>query len=205
MILNKTLLAHSKIASRDDLRPILQAIKIENGTHAVSTDGFKLLKTPLPQVEFSDLPNMPGYKNVDIKDALIPMKSLETAIKQIPKKSTLPILQNTWTVESAQEETIRLISTDLESVNVPEIRKIEGEFPNYQIIIDSVEEEPIKSKIAVNAQLMVEIMQAFVLAGVANNIVTMEIRSSDKAIIIRGENEGKEKVLGLIMPVRIDE
>ena len=202
MLLDKKITALCSIASKEEGRPILQSIKLAN-SKAITTDGFRLLEIELPKWEGyqEELPSTGHDPLVNDEPYLILASELKKALDMIPKKSTLPILGYAWTAKSSMENTVKIVSTDLSTLNAPEIRLVEGSFP---------ETEKVKPtgksvfEISVNAVLLAELLTAMVKAGAgenSNNPVKLKFYL-DKPIMLEAATQDKRKITGLLMPVR---
>lgn len=89
-----------------------------------------------------------------------------------------------------------LVSTNLSSVNKEKFNIIDGEFPEYGKIIP---ENNLKAVVKLDMGKLKQICDIFKKIKVDRAI--LELREENEVIVIRGENNQKQKVLALLMPI----
>lgn len=197
MILNKQILGACLVASKDENKPALSSVLIKDN-HAIATDGYRLIDIELPKLNPKELPNMGIYE--DMAEALLDSQGLKKALTKIPKKTELPILENTWTVKGTMENTVNFVSTDLDTIENTTVKTRDvKEYPHYEKIIP-VQGDNLKAKVTVSVELMINQLQAFLKAGA--DLVTLEIREPLNPIGMYAKNSPETKISGLLMPVR---
>jgi len=204
MILNKKAIGACMIASQDTLRPALACVKIEE-KRMIGADGYKMIiierNTEVNNFNHEDLPNMGTV--VKNEEYLLNASQLKVALQRIPKKTDLPILKNIWTIESERDNQVKVISTDLSSNSIDYIEKCDANYPNVDIIIPT--SEPIAT-ISFSIPYMIELLKAIDIAGAkeTSSIVTVEIHDKLAPIMLRSIDSNKNKITGLLMPVRVE-
>lgn len=194
--LDKKVSAVCKIASKDTMRPILNGVLLKEGK-AIATDGYRLMQVKLSNgINSDDLPNT-GHEPYTPDAVVIPAKELERAVKLAPKKASLPVLTNAWTAKS-KEGYIRIVSTNLETTNAPEIKLVEGDFPDVSKVQPKT---PVKALVRVNPLLLAELLEAMQQAteGGYGSYIEVELRTENEPIVLRTSDGNAE---GLLMPIR---
>ncbi len=202
MLLDKKLTAVCTIASKEEGRPVLQAVKLANGK-ATATDGFRLLEIDLPKWDKyeEELPTTGHEPLTNDEPYQILATELKKALDLIPTKTTLPILQHAWTAKGTRENTVKIISTNLETTNSPEFTLVEGNYPEVDKI--KPQEAPV-FEISVNAKLLAELLQAMVKAEPLANTVKMSFYDPLKVVKLEAQDFDKRNIVGYIMPVRAE-
>lgn len=195
MLLSKQLLQVAKIASKDDTRPVLTAIKVyrEDGkTVAVATDGYMLSEVIEDTPDSSDYPLlMDERKPVEVEEVLLPAKTAEKIGKAIVSKSAMPVLRY------ALLEGDRVSTTDLEEITSLGFRPIEGNYPDYRQLTPD-ENEVGRYVVHLDPALLKKALSQF---G-SERSVRLSISSSKLSpITLRSENEGVKKTV-VIMPLK---
>lgn len=155
--------AVSFAASTDQARPVLTSVLIEqseSGLLAVCTDGFRLSKLLISELQLIDSPSL-----------LIPAAALKEVCRIIKNKQVSSIL-----VSISQE--LKQALFVIESTEVY-VRLIEGEYPPYERIIPS----EFKTEVTCATQeLIAALKSALIFARDASNIVVFAI-SSEKVLL----------------------
>ncbi len=155
---NKWNLDVAKFASKESKRPILQSILVEPGS-TVATDGHQLVKVSAPnhEAKLENFPVIPGVSTVRLDgNFLLPASTALEVSKQIPRKSTIPVLQNAAVLDAGPDH-VGMVTTDLDSAKPVTVRKVKGTFPNYQTIIDDLEKVTVQSEVTLNGLLLGEL------------------------------------------------
>ncbi|MFA5013985.1 MAG: hypothetical protein WC549_00395 [Actinomycetota bacterium] len=202
MILDKKIMGVCSIASTDETRPILTGVLLKDNK-AIATDGYSLIETELPHIDNVETKLPPtGNQYINGETMLISAVQLSKVLTNIPNKPKLPILGYAWTAKSSNEKTVKIVSSDLETTNAPEIMTIEGNYPDYNKVKPVTE---VKAKITVNAKYLIKLLQAVIKTDPdqINNIVTIEVRSEKEPIVIKNGNGENSKTYAMQMPCRV--
>ncbi len=155
---NKWNLDVAKFASKDSTRLNLNSILVEPRA-TVATDGHQLVKVSAPnhETKLENFPVIPGVTMVrPTVNFLLPASTALEVSKQIPRKSTFPVLQNAAVLDAGTDH-VGMVTTDLDSAKPVTVRKVEGIFPNYQTIIDDLEKVTVQSEVTLNGLLLGEL------------------------------------------------
>ncbi len=155
---NKWNLDVAKFASKDSTRYSLNSILVEPGA-TVATDGHQLVKVSAPnhETKLENFPVIPGVTMVrPSANFLLPASTALEVSKQIPRKSTIPVLQNAAVLDAGPDH-VGMVTTDLDSAKPVTVRKVEGTFPSYQTVIDDLEKVTVQSEVKLNGLLLGEL------------------------------------------------
>jgi len=152
MLLNRTTLSLAKLAPKEESRYTLSAIAVEKDVAAV-TNGHYLVTFTHPKYFGEKLieesyPVTPGLTHRMVKDGetvLVARDAALAALKSIPKKSTIPILQN-----AAMSEDGKLVTNDLETVAQFK-SDVGGNFPNWRAVVPDY---PVAFEVCVSAEYL---------------------------------------------------
>lgn len=122
------------------------AIRIEQD-RTVATNGYYLAIVTVPKDEVRNFPDVPGHQTVPItKPVLFPVDVALNLAKEMPKKTTIPILQNAAPLavpdDEAGIERIGFVWTDLSTAHPTITRAVAGQFPDYTKYASTT--EPLK-------------------------------------------------------------
>jgi hypothetical protein len=207
--IDKSILAVAQFADKSDLRPALASVYIDN-EKMVATDSYKLLevKHTLRGEADNNAEGFPEIANVNRvrfleKPVLIPAKDILKKLK-LSTKQPLPVL-NTALLCNETEKTIALATTDLETSNVLQLKKVEADFPKYETMFPPAEN--IGASVLMDAKVLIEALTAFIEAGTRSNVrisiqKTEEGGDSLRAIMLTGLVEGKtDNRRAIVMPL----
>lgn len=201
MLLNKHNLAIASHAAQKSVREVLQAIYV-TPTHTVATDSYRLLEVELPeQVTNEQLPH--SMQSNDALPFLMRLDQAKQVEKAIPKKPILPILQNAVTSLKGEIATITT-SPDLSSEQTTVCTVINGNYPDYKRIVP--EGEPVAS-IKLNAGYLADMAGYIAKHSMGNDAgasqVIIEFHGYNKPIVCRAKTEEQQKIMGILMPLRM--
>jgi hypothetical protein len=131
MLLNKHNLNIHKFCATEESRYTLRAILVTK-KETVATDGHRLIRVTVPEMNDSLFPSVPEFKADDIDGRIL--LHADAAKASIPKgKQTIPVLS---TAKLGQEDgSARAVTTDLDLQHIVQGRKVEGEFPKWEAVI----------------------------------------------------------------------
>lgn len=205
-MLNKHNLSIRRFAPKEESRWTLQGIQI-TPQYTVVTNGHYLVKVTTPKVKVEDYPlnareTLEGFKpSVDFKPFILPTDAAKEIEKAIPKHKLIPIL-NHAAIDGPRTDgngSATITTTDLENTRVFTPHKIEGQFPNWEMVVPK--DEP-KVTFAVDASYLAKIADAAAkFSSHSNKRVKITIYGENTAIRFDVENHEQE-MMALLMPVR---
>ncbi|HZE87067.1 MAG TPA: hypothetical protein VE090_02555 [Methylomirabilota bacterium] len=204
MKIDKRILGVCDIASKESARPQLASVRFENGK-AVATDGYSLMVIEQEKIEDDEIPKVAGFDYVSVDGLSLPAQPLAKFVKEIKRNKFLPVLSTGWTVRN-EEGRVTLATTDLEETSIKEMKQPEGEYPNYQKVIDGeMKKEPVV-KISFDPIKMILLLQAMVKAGATScRPVTVRVSGDLNPIIITTQDGQEREIFALLMPMRTSE
>lgn len=194
--ITKDIIKAAKFASTDKDRPILTAVKITDKGYA-ATDSYKLIMIKNKGADINDFPivnNTEPVKEIS-KPLLIPAKDILAKLK-FPKNKNLSILEGGLLCNET-DKLLSIATTDLETSNILQLHKVEGDFPEYQKIVPI--DKPIAS-IKVNPTLLIECLEAF--TDEKENSVTIDLFGKYQPLIMTGADKTNDHIKALLMPKR---
>src|SRR3990172_42451 len=196
MLLDKISLAASE-ASENNGRPVLGCIKVTKDK-TTGTDGHILIEIANQTMQDDEFPLTSNCTPLVLRDnesILINAKDAVKIAKTIPKRSPLPILENAQLCQG--NGSLPVITTDLDSPTVHQIKPGEGTFPNTDIVWPKG--TPM-IEIGVNLKLLSKLVHCLQSAG--GEIARLSIYDALTAIKVDNVRPTDRKVSGLIMPYR---
>ena len=173
MFLNKHNLAIAALASKDQTRYALHGLHI-TPTETAATDGHCLGRVTLPDFPRGDFPVV-GVEESDkpFAPCIIPKDAADRLAKQLPKKASIPILENALVdIERSQGDTFRAVTTDRDTTQPLEVSKVEGEFPTLDNVMPTG--EPVLT-VGFNALLLAQVLKvAGSITDSQNRVVKLE-------------------------------
>ena len=161
--ITKDILKVAKFAHNDKNypRPILEGVHITNDV-IVSTNSHSLLEVKRDKAPKSeDFPIIPSQEIKPLKELeaplLIEAKQLLQNLK-IKTNKTLPILE-TAQLANLTDQTVNLVTTDLESCQNNAYRLIKGEYPDYTKIMP--ENLDNHTRVVVSTKYLKQMAEAF--------------------------------------------
>lgn len=139
-MLNRHNLNIAALCNKDDSRFTLSALYVTPEA-TIETDGHQMMMVTRPNLDPQQFPEIPGAVAVATHEAfLLGAEEAVKAGKSLPKKTTIPILQNAavTTVPSGEEDGTRygLVTTDLSTHQVfRQYSDKDRKFPDYKRVI----------------------------------------------------------------------
>ncbi len=208
-MLNKHNLSITQFATRDESRYTLNAILV-TPKETVATNGFTLARVTTPKgLKVENFPVTPGVKpSTTFRPFNLPLDAADTIRKAIPKKTTIPILDNVMIDGKATDakpddgtpDCAVLAVNDLENPQVFRPRKEEGKFPNWQAVIPK--REGAKAVFTLDARYLAK-LAAWVAKFADPRAPQICIRyyAKDKSIRFDAHTEDGQEFVGVIMPM----
>lgn len=201
---NKRFKGILEAASKDPGRYNLQKIKIYPDGKAEATDGHLLLQVPLTKMDLEEIPENLAQKHGPIEEPItISRDAIEKALKNAPKRSSLPALDYVYINKSNGE--ISLASTDLDTVQETVEKDNGNDWPDTSVIWPT--KKPF-FEIALQARLLGNIAKAASQLSADGCVkIKFAFRSRTDAVAFTfstGNGQG-EKVKGVLMPMRFED
>lgn len=195
MLVNQANLDVKMAASpKSETRIVLTGVNFDS-ERTTATNAHMLLSCELPKVDVAEYPAMAGTPQGESEfSAIVPLNGLK-----IKKSKHLPILNNALAVKAGG--VVSIATTDLESVQREDIRIIEGVYPPYKQVIPDEETKPVM-QIVLNAHYLAIIGEYFSRHD-ENGTAKISIYGEIAPVKFEGVTEQKQKIVGVIMPVRI--
>lgn len=186
----KSILAFSKVCSKNATRPILNTIKITEDKF-VGTNSFILLELNYEGLNVDDFPKGGAVpvRNIE-KPILLDAHKISKHVK-FPSSNTLEILGQALLCNETNDW-VSLMTNDLEVIREIKFRKHEGEFPDYEKILP-VDEG--RDSFSFDVNMMKDLCEALILAGKKN--VKLRVKDEHSGVLIHGDG-----FRSLIMPLR---
>lgn len=194
MLLNRSILGLAKLASKKQSRYTLQAIAVGK-EQAVATDGHIMAVVQTKPMDDSAMPVIEGMAPRTLADGeqvLVSAEAASAALKTIPKRSNLPILQN-----AAMGADGKLYTTDLENVSAFS-HKVEGKFPDWKAVIPR--EAPV-AEVSFDARKMIQLCDYIKQFSDAPCAVRLTIYSTQTAIRLDARTADGADITCLLMPL----
>jgi len=199
---NKNNLEVYKIVSKERCEGVLSGV-LFTGEATVATDTHLLIEVSTPNnQDIEDYPTSKEYIINEHKPFVIKADVVKNLIKDIPKNSSLPILENIVVAKSDDEEVASLVTADFTTVNVHKVKKLTGNYPDYKQLF--TKEDP-KTTIRLSPELLKKIAEFYCKTLEAKSYIDVLIYDEDKPVEFRGENTVTEQeIRALLMPMKRD-
>lgn len=207
MLLNKQSLGIAKLAPKEESRYTLNSILVTD-KETVTTDGHMLTRVShSAKMQAETFPVVPGQTGAPNGKGpiIIPASVALDALKTIPKKATIPILNNVAVYQSEDRETTTLVTTDMDSPRSYAIRKQTGQFPSWEAVWTS--KKP-SAEVTLDAKLLLQIAKAAVeFHDDKDQPASLRIQVFDAQTAVRFDIDNTETEQGfssIIMPLRAE-
>lgn len=181
----------------------------QNGVHITKnytevTNGHYAVRVSTPKDKekiVEEFPLLEGKKPVELKEGgcVISSTFAKAVGDAIPKNQDLPVLENTVTVESGDDD-VEFAVTDLEVTRFLRGKKLFGKFPNIDAAIPK---EDGKFIISVNADYLIKILQQYKKMKIET--VQLDFYGEDLAIKLSGTDKDKDQdCSAVLMPVKTE-
>lgn len=205
VFLDKSARALLPFVSRDVTREILTAVHV-TPDYCEATDSYRLVRIT-HRDQMTDPENYPRVagrsvvSEVPASGVCIPAESIQKALAGIPKKKSLPVLEQV--ALEITDHYANLTTTDLEQTVTNQARLIEGTFPNVQQLIESFtpKDGDTSVTVAFNATFLKEVAAAVEKFG-RNVPIEITLQDPLKPALIRAKNENGQTLTAILMSVR---
>jgi len=202
-----------KLASKDETRTALCGLYIDRDT-TVITDGHKLVtitSQPKPQEDWPA--NSIPWEKDDSAPFIISREQVEKALKNLPRKASMPILQNVAIGKIENEEgrkDVACQTTDLDNTDKVEGREIEATFPNYKQVIPPYLDDTLYQSIGISAGYLKEICTVLEKYNNSKKVVLHIAKETKKQtmpenqpIVLTADDEEGTEAMAVIMPMKL--
>lgn len=200
MLLNRSTLKLASLTSKEASRYTLQGIYIED-KQATVTDGHILVTVTHSNTAHTEdhFPATDGLEHAKVTgDAavLVHRDAALAALKLLPKRSSIPVLQH-----AAMSTDGKLFVNTLDSVQSFKHELI-GQFPNYRAVLPK--DEPI-AEVCFNAKLLKQLVDYFVSVDDERAVaVRLTVYGKEKPMRIDGRTTDEQDVIAFAMPIKAD-
>lgn len=215
-MLNKHNLSLASLASKETSRFTLNGILV-TPTETVETDGHQLCTVSMQKTDTEAVPSPTGVDFAavaDWKPFILPAGEALDIAKALPKKSTIPILQNAFIGSKTDVNgTAQIAVTNLDQFRVFNPRKLEGNFPDWKRVIPKPEENPPALCVSIDAALLARVLkqvesfrgdvrQPFCRMYFWGDKKESGVLLCNNAIRIDADNDTGQHFTGVVMPGR---
>jgi len=194
MLVNKkALVLREVLEKRNDILGNLYVTKEK----VVATDSKMVLELKNPDQKLTkDFPQLSNLNSTE-KPCLLSPQTLAKIEKNLPKKTSLPIIENFIIGEN--EKDINIFTTDLENSVIISQKRVEGDYPEIEKYYP--QSEPIL-KIILNVNLLKKLTKVIEkLSNVEHLGIEFSFFSSHSPVVINyASNETKIK--GMLLPMK---
>jgi hypothetical protein len=206
MLLNRHNLNIAKLASKVRSRFTLDAIRI-TPNETVVTDGHCLMTVSTVQLPASTFPDTAnGLTPVDDwKPFNLSAKNALKALGNLPKRSTLPVLECAAITINGDTNNPQVITNDLENTASYHCEE-SASFPDWERVMPKREDMPFV--IGLDARLLRALLDQFISLSESSAKtkvpVTFRFKNGNSAVLMESHNS-EQKMVGVLMPFRIEE
>lgn len=197
MLYNKHNLAVARIAAREaNGRKEITGVYFTRDKTA-ATDRFRLLEITAPAgLKPEDFPQVQGSSAMrGVKPFIVDAKGLK-AVKLPSKQASLPIL-NTFAIKHLDDKRADFIVSDLETAQVHSVRRVEGEFPDYEKLFPA--EKP-EMELTINGHIFAELLE--IISELDNSRqVKIKLYGATRPVVLEVAGVS-QKGRALIMPIK---
>ncbi len=209
-MLNKHNLNIAALASKEASRFSLAGIHVSKERTAV-TDGHVLMTVTRPTCAAATFPTPPGAPEAtdEHKPFIMPTADALAIAKQLPKKSSIPVILNAAIcVESPADSSrvVRILTTDLERSQTNNVRPVDGNFPDIQRVMPDASKS--KFRICLDVTKLISVLQQFDKfaneAGPNHKPVRLYFTDNQHAVRIDADGGDGQHMTGVVMPFRCE-
>ena len=193
MLYNKHNLAVAKFAAKDGRHEELASVLFSKEKTA-ATDSFRLL-----EVSVSTTGNAEEFPRVDGASAMRGCSPFMVSAKQVaelkPKGAkSLPITEFV-ALKHLDDKRVEFLTTDLESAQVKQARRVDGKFPDYERIFP---QGKAVAEVALNGKMLSELLKVM---SELHEQVRVKFYGKEKPLIFEC-GTAEQKARALLMPIK---
>lgn len=195
MLYNKFNLAVAKFAADEGREEFKCVLFTKDKT--VATDGVRLLEVSVNSaLKVEDFPQVNGLAAMRGCSPFLVGAKQVTDLKLKGAKG-LPITEMV-ALKHVDNERVEFLTTDLESSQVKQMRRVDGKFPDYEQIFPK--DDPV-AEVSVNGVKMAELLKVIGEMGDATGTVCIRFYGANKPIELRVQGVNQQ-ARGMMMPMR---
>ncbi len=206
MLLNKFSLAVASIASKEESRYSLPAIHVTKA-HTEATNGHIALRVTHPAQNLENYPEV-GQKPLaeDFTETLVSADDAKSALKNVPQEKSLTMLNHAHFGQNGTPDSFEIVTSDLSQVKRINCQKVEGKFPDINLVIPSASQRRAVT-VALNAKSLIELLKPLcAMSDEHNHCVEFTVYSPNTVVKIESRNIATgQNGMGLIMPLNLGE
>jgi DNA polymerase III sliding clamp (beta) subunit (PCNA family) len=202
-MLNKHNLSIANLTSKDASRYALGGILV-SPKRTAATDGHCLMVVDTPELSVQDFPAVDGVTPADdFTPFILPRDEALNLAKSLPKKTALPILRSAAVCRESDANGQAVFATsDMTSAQVFRPKKLEGTFPNIDMLIPDADKATLK--IQFNPNLLISVLKELApMAGDRLPYVTLSFTDKCSPVRIDVTSEQGQHAIAVIMPMNI--
>lgn len=209
MLIPKNVFPISAMCCTDSSRYALGGVCLERderGPVATATDGKALISVRWDEPATGEFPANAGDDSRKAGFAtIIPVKAWSEAAKSIPKKVTKSVLRNVLVEEPSANGTVRLATTDLESIKESKVKPCEGRFPKWRDAIPEHKRSEVAT-IWVDAALLAETLSTLAKMSTSDGVcrVMLQVPVNGESTIKIVQQEAGMTATAVVMPLSKD-
>ena len=206
LISKRTLDSVIPFAGKDDVRDILNGIRLESSGKLIATDGHMLgiftPGAPLPDTDFPNVGQLEGDQP-PLEPCTLAIDGIQTLAKAIPKKNKMPIVKHALLDHAASNANGKAVFhvTDLDNPQRVNVAKLDGNFPQYDQVLPK--DEPVY-RMALDAALLSRLIKAADAVRSDNDMTLIEFEffaSHSSPLRATVTNKDGDTLTAVVMPL----
>ncbi|MDP8218971.1 MAG: hypothetical protein P9M03_09625 [Candidatus Theseobacter exili] len=207
IVISKDAKALLPVIDMKDLRPHFRGFLIKGG-NILATDSKILARMPLN----AELPKQDVPTNVqtgaDTERVWISFETMKKALSNIPKKTSLPAIQNNIFVNKTNGSmTLQVLDEGLNAVSFEERGNNESlatDFPETDKILNPEEKDVERKSIKISAETLIKLSDMVKSLG-KDTRITLEIADYKHPVFFKVEDRNTTKIDGAFMLLKTEE
>jgi len=207
-IYNKNNLAIAGACSADSVRPEISGVLFKKD-RTVATDSYMMIEVVNPaemlasESEYPAIPNEKHFVNFPKSGLIIPAVSVNKVKKNLAevKNQILPILQNCVFLSPRTAGISLIASTDLEKTDIVSVKSIDGQYPNYNRILQNIKGANISVSLDIaKLKQIIDILSTMNL--LLDGRIKITVNEKNEPFVIKAETKENQQITAVIMPLR---
>jgi len=198
VLLNHHNLAVANLIDKQESRYTLNAMQVTE-KETVVTNGHYLVRVDTPKQELASYPNVAGEPEAtEVGSFLLGSDGALALAKVTPKKESIPILNHAKVGVDA-DGNIRAVTTDLATTHPMTIRKVTGQFPQWEMLFKRTQP---KMRIGLSAAYLEQLAKSAKVYE-QSNYVELSIWSPQEAVRLDAfDSATNQHWTAILMPMR---
>lgn len=173
MLIPKSVLSVSDVASRDATRYHLNCLRLRRDAHgaprAEATDGKRAMSATWTELDNAEFPYVGDRQVATTKpgfEFLLPLPAIPGVRELVGKKPVKPVLGMVAVDEAAANGTARFVGTDLATTRELTAAGVDGQYPNLSVVTEFKPDHAVS--VCLDAKLLVDTLRTWMsVAGPA--------------------------------------